>query len=33
VLSEAQAYKVELVTSGKLKSDETIRILNLLGEK
>ena len=32
-LSEAQAYKVELVTSGKLKSDETIRILNLLGEK
>jgi transcriptional repressor of cell division inhibition gene dicB len=33
VLSDAQAYKVELATKGDLKTDETIRLLNLLGDK
>lgn len=32
-LSDAQAYKVELATRGELKTDETIRLLNLLGDK
>jgi len=32
VLSDAVAYKVELVTNGALKSDETLRILGRLNE-